>query len=69
MWPSVDTTTSNLPIEALSLLILMQGFEIPANLSALHKYLETIKSRQSWQNTQYSDELVLGGWKPKVGSG
>lgn len=46
-----------------------KGFEIPKDLTALHKYLEGVQSRQSWQNTQYSDDLVLSGWKPKLGSG
>lgn len=35
----------------------------------MHKYLEAIHSRQSWQNTQYSDDLVLAGWESKLGSG
>lgn len=47
----------------------MQDFEIPKELSAVSAYLDAMRSRQSWQNTRYSDEAVLSGWKPKLGSG
>ena len=47
----------------------VQAFEIPQELEAVHVYLDTIRSRPSWQNTKYSDDLVLSGWKPKLGSG
>ncbi|KAL3138066.1 glutathione s-transferase [Trebouxia sp. C0009 RCD-2024] len=46
-----------------------KGFEIPQEFEAVYAYLENMRSRQSWQNTQYSDEAVLSGWKPKLGSG
>lgn len=48
---------------------MLQGFEIPQDMKAVHTYLDEIRSRQSWQNTQYRDEDVLSGWKPKLGSG
>lgn len=46
-----------------------KAFEIPQELEAVHAYLDSIRSRPSWQNTKYSDDLVLSGWKPKLGSG
>ena len=46
----------------------LQGFEIPHEFKAVYVYLDKIRSRQSWQNTKYSDDDLLSGWKPKLGS-
>lgn len=47
----------------------VQGFDIPQDMKAVHNYLDSIRSRSSWQNTRYSDDVLLSGWKPKLGSG
>lgn len=41
----------------------MQGFELPAEDAPVKQYLEALQSRQSWKNTQYSEDLVNAGWK------
>ncbi|DBA93460.1 TPA: glutathione s-transferase [Trebouxia sp. C0005] len=46
-----------------------KGFDIPQDMKAVHVYLDNIRSRSSWQNTSYSDDVLLSGWKPKLGSG
>jgi hypothetical protein len=35
---------------------------MPAELSALQKYMDTFMQRDSWKNTFYSPELVIRGW-------
>ena len=55
--------------DCLFVTVATQDFEIPQEFKAVYTYLETMRSRPSWQNTQYSDEAVLSGWKPKLGSG
>lgn len=40
-----------------------QGFELPGNLKPVADYLDSLKSRDSWKNTQYSEDLVNAGWK------
>lgn len=40
-----------------------KGWEIPADLSAVYRYLNLIKARPSWKNTLYSEEAVVAGWK------
>jgi hypothetical protein len=47
----------------------VQDFDIPQEMKAVHVYLDNIRSRSSWQNTSYSDDVLLSGWKPKLGSG
>lgn len=39
-----------------------QNWEIPADLTALHRYLNLIMARDSWKNTYYGEDLVIKGW-------
>ena len=46
-----------------------QGWEVPAGLTAVHRYANLMEARDSWKNTYYSPELVSawGGCKsPRV---
>ena len=54
---------------SLSILLVLQGFEIPSQLKAVQKYLSDIRARPSWKATAYSNDVLLAGWESKVGSG
>ena len=40
-----------------------RGWEMPASLTAVAKYMDDFMSRESWKNTYYSPELVIKGWE------
>jgi len=42
-------------------------FQIPTEYSALHKYIELLESRPSFQKTNSPDEMIIQGWKKKFG--
>ena len=54
---------------SLTILLVLQGFEIPSQLRAVQKYLSDIRARPSWKATEYSNDVLLAGWESKVGSG
>lgn len=57
----------NLPVASIDwLLVNLQGWQLPKEFSAIHRFLEKISSRQSWKNTLYTDKYVEDGWKLKV---
>ncbi|KAG0559814.1 hypothetical protein KC19_10G131200 [Ceratodon purpureus] len=41
------------------------NFKIPADLTALHKYIELLESRPSFQKTNSPDEMIIQGWQKK----
>lgn len=41
------------------------GFKIPAELKALHKYIELLESRPSFQKSNSPDEMIIQGWQKK----
>ncbi len=53
---------------SLATSLVLQGFEIPSQLKAVHKYLSDIRARPSWKATEYSNDVLLAGWESKVGS-
>ncbi|PSC75758.1 putative beta-D-xylosidase 7 [Micractinium conductrix] len=40
-----------------------RGWEMPAELTALRKYMDAFMARDSWRNTRYSEDLVIKGWE------
>jgi glutathione S-transferase len=43
------------------------SFRIPAKFTALHKYIELLESRPSFQKTNSPDEMIVEGWQKKFG--
>lgn len=41
----------------------MQDFDLPDDYKPVKDYMAKLKSRPSWQNTKYSEDLVNAGWK------
>jgi glutathione S-transferase len=41
------------------------NFKIPAEFTALHKYIELLESRPSFQKTNSPDEMIVEGWQKK----
>ena len=44
----------------------MQEVDLFMAMNGIAKYNDNIRSRDSWKHTQYSQEAVIAGWKPKV---
>ncbi|GAB4816790.1 hypothetical protein N2152v2_003836 [Parachlorella kessleri] len=44
-----------------------KNWEIPADLTAVHRYINLWFARDSWKNTQYSEDLVIKGWNRHLG--
>ena len=44
----------------------IQEVDLFATMNGIAKYNDNIRVRESWKNTQYSQEAVIAGWKPKV---
>ena len=47
---------------------------MPAELTAVRRYMDAFMARPSWQHTVYAPELVVRGWarhgiQPTVGGG
>jgi len=42
-----------------------QGFEFPAEMTALAEYAAAIEARPEWGATVYPPEAIVRGWKPK----
>jgi glutathione S-transferase len=41
------------------------NFQIPSEYAALHKFIELLESRPSFQKTNSPDEMIIEGWKKK----
>ena len=39
-----------------------QDWEMPAELTAVKRYMDTFMARDSWKHTVYSPEIVVQGW-------
>ena len=48
--------------------IVLQGVDFLAEHAPVKDYLERLKSRQSWKNTYYGEDLVNQGWKAHLES-
>ena len=45
---------------------LVQDVDLFAHMKGIAKYNANIRARDSWKHSQYSQEAVIAGWKPKV---
>lgn len=40
-----------------------RGWHMPAELTAVQRYMDTFMGRDSWKHTYYAPELVIAGWE------
>ncbi|KAL4430131.1 hypothetical protein ABPG77_004913 [Micractinium sp. CCAP 211/92] len=40
-----------------------RGWHMPAELTAVQRYMDAFMARDSWQHTYYAPELVIAGWE------
>jgi hypothetical protein len=45
----------------------LQNWEIPADLTAVYRYMNLMFARDSWKHTHYSEDLVIAGWNRHLG--
>ena len=45
---------------------MVQNLDILAEFPSVKDYLGRIESRDSWKNTQYSEDIVIAGWKDHI---
>lgn len=50
-------------VDALHCMWYLQGWQLPAEFSAVKQYYEAVKGTPQWRNVQYGDDLVIAGWK------
>lgn len=44
----------------------VKQWELPKELTAVHRFMEAIQKRESWKNTYYTEKYVADGWHKKL---
>jgi hypothetical protein len=44
----------------------VQNWDLPRDLTAVHRFMEAIQKRESWKNTYYTEKYVSDGWHKKL---
>lgn len=45
---------------------LLQGWQLPDELSIVETYVDAMRARPSWAATRYPDDMVLTAWRKKL---
>ena len=63
---SLKERAVNLQVADSSNLHGLQDLDILADFPKTKEYFNNLKSRDSWKKTEYSEDIVISGWKDHI---